>query len=83
MTKALETLKISSATEDAIRVLLAASEPPTDEEIAAVLAKHWHGEHCEDFDVDYAKFRMLHGDAFDNAANVRFVIRYFFGPVKP
>lgn len=66
-----------------IRVLLAATEPPTAKELAELLAKHWHGEFCETFDVEYAQSRMNHGDRFDVAENVKFVMAHFLGPVKP
>mgnify|MGYP003442817424 CR=1 FL=1 len=66
-----------------IRTLLAATEPPTAKELAELLAKHWHGEFCETFDVEYAQSRMNHGDRFDVAENVKFVMAHFLGPVKP
>lgn len=68
---------------DVLKTLLAATEPPTAKELAELLAKHWHGEFCETFDVEYAQSRMNHGDRFDVAENVKFVMAHFLGPVKP
>jgi len=62
--------------------ILAVAEPPSLKELAELLAKHWHGEFCETFDVEYAQFRMTRGDRFDVAENVKFVVSRLFGPVK-
>ena len=63
--------------------ILAVAKPPSLKELAELLAKHWHGEFCETFDVEYAQFRMTHGDRFDVAENVKFVVSRLFGLVKP